>query len=270
MMSTKRIHFGRIILRHGVCLALLTLMLGCGISRQQEIEMGLQARPQFEQEFGGLYEDPEVQQYVQEVGMALVDETDRRRLPWEFRVLDSDSINAFALPGGFIYITRGLLFNLRSEAELAAILGHEVAHVAHRHSVQQLQRAQLVQGGAALAGLFGGGEPVVADVAQLVAGLALMTYSREQEKEADLSGLKYLAAQGYEPRAMLNVMRTLGEIGGKARPPEFLSSHPNPETREEYLARRVRRDYRDVITAARDDRREFEQRVLQSRQSGAR
>lgn len=258
-------HLGRALFSYCPCLALLSLALGCGISRQQEIEIGLQARPEFEQQFGGLYENADVQQYVQEVGMSLVDETDRRRLPWEFRVLDSDSINAFALPGGFIYITRGLLFNLRNEAELAAILGHEAAHVAHRHSVQQLQRAHLAQGGAALAGLFGGGEPLVGNVAQLVAGPAMMTYSREQEKEADLSGLKYLAAEGYDPEAMVNVMRTLGKLGGDARPPEFLSSHPNPETREDYLARRVRRDYRDVITAGREDPGEFERRVLRER-----
>lgn len=253
-------------LRTVLLLSLVLAAAGCGISRQQEIQLGLQARPQFEQEFGGLYPDADVQRYVQEVGMDLAGETDRRDLPWEFRVLDSDQVNAFALPGGFIYITKGLLFNLENEAQLAAVLGHEVAHVARRHSVQQLQRAQLVQGGALLAGLFGGeSAAAVGDIGQVVAGLALMKYGRDQEKEADVAGLKYLAREGYQPEASVRVMETLGRLGGPRSAPEFLSSHPDPGSRQEYLARRIRRDYAEVIAGGRTDREEFERRVLGSR-----
>lgn len=251
---------GAPILLRLIVLPLALIGFGCGISPQQEIAIGRQARPQFEQEFGGLHPDESLQQYVQEVGTELAQNTDRADLPWEFRVLSSDNVNAFALPGGFIYITEGLLRRLDNEAQLAAVLGHEVAHVAHRHSVQQLQRAQLVQGGTALASIFGA-SPEIANVTQLVAGLALMKYSRDQEKEADLSGLKYLAREGYEPTAMLRVMQTLAEASGGEAPPEFLSSHPAPENREEYLSRQIEREWAGKISIGRRDREEFERRV---------
>src|SRR2546428_579819 len=118
---------------HLLLLTALVLMstLGCAIGEKDEIAMGKKAQPQFEKQFGGLYPDPEVQQYVNEVGMSMTRYTGRPDLPWQFRVVNSRQINAFSLPGGYTYVTQGLLFNLKSEAQLAAILGHESGHVAH-------------------------------------------------------------------------------------------------------------------------------------------
>lgn len=246
-------------------LALLACLAapGCAVSREQEIALGREARPQFIQQFGGLVPDPGLQRYVDQVGQSLVRQTTRESLPWEFGVLASDQVNAFALPGGFVYITRGMLRQLDSEAQLAAVLAHEVAHVQHRHSVDQLKRMQLIQGGLTLASLFAGeGQAAVAatNIAGLVAGLASMSYGRGQEKEADLTGLKYMARAGYDPSAFLGLIEVLERSGG-AGPPEFLSTHPNPGSREQYIRQRLRSRYRDVVSAGREDREEFQRRV---------
>ena len=237
---------------------------GCAVSREQEIALGRQARPQFIQEFGGLLPDPGVQQYVDQVGQSLVDQTTRPGLPWEFGVLASDQVNAFALPGGFVYITQGMLRQLDSEAQLAAVLAHEIAHVQHRHSVQQLKRMQLIQGGLTLASLFGGeGQAASAatSVAGLVAGLASMSYGRDQEKEADLTGLKYLAREGYEPGAFLELIDVLKQAGGGGAP-EFLSTHPSPGSREAYVRDRIQSRYANVVSGGRENRAEFQRRVF--------
>ena len=222
----------------GLVIGLLLSTLGCAISVEEEIAIGREAAPQFEAEFGGLYPDRQIQSYVNEVGTQLARHAGRPQLPWQFRVLNSDQVNAFALPGGFIYITQGLLFRMRNEAMLSGVLGHEVAHVAHRHSVRQIQRAQTAQGLSALAGFAGAlfGYGGVGDVASIVATVSLMSYSRDQEKESDLSALKYMTQLGYNPEGMVQMMRVLQEAsGGGGGPPEFLSSHPNPGNRLEYL-----------------------------------
>ena len=237
---------------------------GCGMSRQQEIQLGQEAKPQFEQEFGGLHTDDSLQRYVQDIGMSLAEETDRPDLPWQFRVLQSEQVNAFALPGGFIYITAGLLRRLENEAQLAAVLSHEVGHVAHRHSVRQLQRAQIVQGGSALASIFAEGAGTAVQLGQVVAGLALMKYGRDQEREADLSGLSYMTRENYEPSEMLDVMETLKRASNGQAPPEFFSSHPTPDNRKNYLSEELREAHAGRISYGRTDRQEFEQIVSQA------
>jgi predicted Zn-dependent protease len=212
--------------------------VGCAISEEQEIAMGRQMAPQFEQEFGGLYPDERVQEYVNDVGMSLVQFAGRQDLPWQFGVIDSEQINAFALPGGFVYITSGLLSNLENEAQLAAILGHEIGHVVERHSVQQIQRAQGAQFIPFLAGIFGGG--TAGDVAGAVTQLGLMKYGRDQEREADFQGLKYMTRGGYDPQGIVRAMKIMQEAsGGGGGPPEFLSTHPNPGNRIEYLSEAI-------------------------------
>jgi len=223
-------------------LLFLSFLAGCAISEEQEIKMGIQAAPRFEKQFGGLYRDPAVQRYVSDVGMRMVRYTGREDLPWEFKVVDSKQINAFALPGGKVYITRGLLMKLENEAQLASILGHEAGHVAHRHSVEQLERAQILQGAAALAGIVAG-SGAVGDITQMVSGLAMMKYSRDQEKEADLTGLDYMTRRGYDPRAMVRSMEIIKQASGGKSPPEFLSTHPNPGNREEYLQETIEKKY---------------------------
>jgi beta-barrel assembly-enhancing protease len=250
-------------MRHAT-LILFLLLTGCAISEEKEVAMGRDAAPKFEREFGGLYPDPAVQEYVHGVGIELAQDTNRAHLPWQFRVLNSDDVNAFALPGGFVYITKGLLFNLENEAQLASVLGHEVAHVAHRHSVQQLQRAQFVQGGSLLVGIFAGG--TAGDVSSLAASLALMRYGRGQEREADLSGLNYVVREGYEPRAMVQTMEILERTsGGKRGGLGFLSTHPSPGNREKYLAERISKRYETDASGGVTNEDRFESIVLRHR-----
>jgi predicted Zn-dependent protease len=233
-------------LRRFLLLLPLLLTLGCAISQEKEIQLGQEAAPQFEREFGGLYPDRQVQAYVNEVGLELAAQAGRPGLPWQFRVLNSDQVNAFALPGGFIYVTQGLLFRMENEAMLAGVLGHEVGHVAHRHSVKQIQRTQTAQGLSAVAGIVGAlfGFGGVGDVTNVVASLTLMTYSRGQEKESDLSGLRYMTRTGYNPEGMVQTMHVLQQAsGGGGGPPQFLSSHPNPGNRIEYLTETIEKRY---------------------------
>ncbi len=230
-----------------VALLALVLFTGCAISEQKEIAIGQQSFAQFEQEFGGLYPDEQVQEYVSDVGMSLVRFAGRQDLPWQFRVIDSEQINAFALPGGFVYITSGLLFQLENESQLASILGHEIGHVVERHSVRQIQRAQGAQFVPLLAGLFGGG--LAGDIAGAVTQLGLMRYSRDQERDADFAGLEYMTRGGYDADGIVEAMRIMQRAGGGGGggPPEFLSTHPNPGNRIEYLTEAAER--RDAQTA---------------------
>jgi predicted Zn-dependent protease len=170
--------------------------------------------------------------------MSLVTYAGRQDLPWQFRVVDSDQINAFALPGGYVYITRGLVGSLENEAQLAAILGHEIGHVVERHSVQQIQRAQGAQFIPFLAGLFGGG--IAGDVAGAVTQLSLMKYGRDQEREADFRGMAYMTRGGYDPEGIVQAMQIMQRASGSGGGgPEFLSTHPNPGNRIEYLSEAV-------------------------------
>jgi beta-barrel assembly-enhancing protease len=240
------------------------ILTGCSIPVAQEIEMGRDVAPQFEEEFGGLHPDSHIQQYVSDIGHRLVRFSGREQLPWSFGVLASDEINAFALPGGPVYITRGLLFNLENEAQLAAILAHEVVHIAERHSVEQLERAQILTGGTVLVGVLTG-SGAVADVSGVVAGLMTMRYSREHEREADLMGLEYLARAGYRPEAMLEAMQIIRRLSEGGRPPEFLSTHPSPANREEYLSQAIQEQYARIISPTRTGEEEFRRNVLARR-----
>lgn len=235
----------------------LALLGGCAISQEEEISMGRDVAPQFEREFGGLYPDQAVQNYVSGVGDRLVNYSGRTDLPWHFRVLDSDQINAFALPGGQIYITKGLLFRLQDEAQLAGILGHEIAHVSQRHTVEQLEREQLFQGGLTVASVLTGAGSV-ADIGQLVGGLVMMRYSRDQEREADLIGLDYLVRGGYDPQALPQALRIIERTAGGKGPPEFLSTHPSSEGRIEALDEKINTTYSGIISGGRTGAREFQ------------
>jgi predicted Zn-dependent protease len=204
------------------------------ISEGQEIEMGKQAAQQVAQSIG-FVDDPELQAYVSNIGMKMAAKSERPHLPWEFHVVNDAAVNAFAIPGGFIYVTRGLLAHMNSEAELASVLGHEVGHVTARHSVQQISKAQLATLGLGL------GSILSSDVAQF-AGLAsqglqvlFLKYGRDAENQADQLGFRYALSMNYDVREMANVFETLNRAsqvgGGGGRLPEWLSTHPNPENR---------------------------------------
>ncbi|MBN1205445.1 MAG: M48 family metalloprotease [Myxococcaceae bacterium] len=211
------------------------------ISTQDEIAIGQQAAKDVQQSIG-LLKDPQAQQYVANVGMPMARKSERPELPWSFQVVDDPTVNAFALPGGPIFATRGLLTHLNSEAELAAVLGHEIGHVTARHSVSQLSKAQLAQLGLGVGMII---EPDLAKYGGLaMAGLQLLflKYGRDAERQSDELGFRYMLEQGYDVREMEDVFRTLdrvGEAGGSGRLPSWLSTHPNPEDRLEWTRARV-------------------------------
>ena len=177
------------------------------MSEQQEIAIGRQNHQAILKEIGQ-YPDPQLADYVQSVGERLAVHSHRPELTYRFTVLDSQQVNAFALPGGYIYIYRGLLAYLNSEAELAAVLGHELGHVTARHAVRQ-QSAAAATGiiGSVIAGASG--VRGAGDIANIAGTALIRGYGREHELEADRLGAEYLARSGYDPKAMINVIRVL-------------------------------------------------------------
>ncbi|MFL6201322.1 MAG: M48 family metalloprotease [Thermoanaerobaculia bacterium] len=203
------------------------------IGEEQEIAMGREADQQIVQSLG-LYDDKDVQAYVSRLGKELAASSERPNLPWTFRVVDDPVVNAFALPGGYVYVTRGLMTHLTSEAELASVIGHEIGHVTGRHSVEQMSKAQLAQIGL-IAGMVL--KPELAqfgDLAQTGLGLLFLKYSRDDEREADDLGLRYMSRDKYDPREMVGVfevLRRVSEAEGNGRIPGWMSTHPTPENR---------------------------------------
>jgi len=211
------------------------------ISEAQEIQMGREYDAQIVASLG-LYPDTALQRYVQELGSRLAATSERPHLPWTFRVLDDPVVNAFALPGGYIYVTRGILAYLGSEAELASVLGHEIGHVTARHSVSRMSTQQLAQLGLAVGVLL---RPELESVAGLAnAGLSVLflKYSRDDERQSDDLGLRYMRRGGYDPREMADVFAMLESVSsaeGGGRVPEWLSTHPDPGNRRDRIERQV-------------------------------
>jgi predicted Zn-dependent protease len=203
------------------------------VSEAQEIEMGRQADQEAVAAYG-LYPDPKVQSYVEQLGKRMATQTERPNLPWSFKVVDDPVVNAFALPGGFIYITRGIMTHLRSEAELMAVVGHEIGHVTGRHSASAMSKQQLAVGGLILGMIVKPELQRFGDLAQSGLGLLFLKFGRDQESQADELGLRYMTRQAYDPKEMLEVFgildRVTSEAGG-GRLPDWLSTHPSPENR---------------------------------------
>jgi len=204
------------------------------MSEAQEIAMGREADAQVRAEMG-VYEDPELNAYVSGIGMRLAKLSERPDLPWRFVVVDQPAINAFALPGGFIYITRGILPFLQDESELAGVLGHEIGHVTARHSVRQYSRTI---GGLAALGALGVFVPAARPFSQLseqALGLLFLKYGRNDELQADQLGARYAAEGGWDPAGVPGMLSTLGllseAIGDRKGVPNWLSTHPEPLAR---------------------------------------
>lgn len=200
---------------------------------EQEIALGLQAAPEMAQRHGGHAPDAAMQARVDAVGGRLVANSAARDTTWryEFHALaDTKSVNAFALPGGQIFITRALLEKLRNDDQLAAVLAHEISHVIARHGAQRLAKMELTQGltGAAV---VASGDYNAGQLAAAVGQMVTMKYSREDELESDALGVRLMREAGYDPHAMIEVMRILEQSTGRGRPTEFFSTHPNPENR---------------------------------------
>ena len=209
------------------------------ISESQEIAMGREADKQVAAAYG-LYPDEGLQQYIQALGTRIAAKTERPNLPWTFRVVDDAAVNAFAIPGGFIYVTRGIMTHLNSEAELVTILGHEIAHVTARHSVNQMSKQQLAQIGLVAGMVLSPRVAQFGNLAQAGLGLMFLQFSRSDESQSDQLGFRYMMAAGYDPREMADVFKMLDGVSqqaGSGRLPQWLSSHPNPENRQEWAAR---------------------------------
>lgn len=210
-----------------------------GITVEQEIALGLQAAPQMAEEFGGLDPDQQTQAIVDEVGNLIVQSSAAASTPYEyvFHLLEDDqTINAFALPGGQIFITRALFDKLQTEGELAGVLGHEVGHVVARHSAEHIAKAELTQGltGAAVLATYDPDNPASASSAQvaaLIGQLINLKFGRDDELEADFLGVCFMNETGYDPNELIGVMQILAESSRGNQPPEFFSTHPNPESR---------------------------------------
>ncbi|HZI89324.1 MAG TPA: M48 family metalloprotease [Candidatus Polarisedimenticolia bacterium] len=216
------------------------------LTRDQEIALGLESAPEMAAEFGGLDPDESVQADVAAVGKRVVEQSDAAGTQYEFSfhvLADPETVNAFALPGGPVFITRGLLKRLENEAQLAGVLGHETGHVIARHSAAQIAKSRLAQGLVTAAGAAGSddgsGGQHAAQVAAVVAQMVQLRYGRGDEIQADTLGVRLMSEAGYDPRALIDVMRILESSGGAERPPEFMSSHPDPGNRRGVIQRAI-------------------------------
>jgi predicted Zn-dependent protease len=211
------------------------------VSEPQEIEMGKQAAEETRQSIG-LVKNDSLQTYVHDVGLKLAKDSERPELPWSFQVVDDPTPNAFALPGGYIFVTRGLLTYMNSEAELAAVLGHEIGHVTARHSVQQISRAQIAQLGLGLGMILA---PDLQPLGNLLGSgmqLLFLKYGRDAERQADELGFRYALQEKYDVREMDDVFVSLQKISQQEHRsplPTWQATHPDEGERIQTAERRV-------------------------------
>ena len=206
------------------------------VSEGQEIQMGAQYDSQVVQSIG-VYPDPALQTYVADIGRKLAATSERPNLAWTFRVVDDPSVNAFAIPGGHVYITRGILAHMTSEAELATVMGHEIGHVTARHTAQQMTQQQLAGLGLAIGSIASSRIAQYAGQASQALQVLFLKFSRDDESQADQLGIRYSSRANYDSREMIRVMQMLDKIetesGGKL--PEWLATHPAPANRIEHI-----------------------------------
>lgn len=206
-------------------------------SPETDIKVGKQNAQQIEKQLP-LCNDPKVDAYLTQLGMRLVSKLPTRgvQYPWEFHCVNDKEINAFALPGGYVFVNRGAIEAADNEAQLAAVMAHELSHVALRHGTAQASKAEFAQGAAGIFGAIFGGSTMGALATQgvsLGAGLSLLRYSRGDETQADVMGTQILYDTGYDPRAMAQFFEKLQAESKGKNPPQFLSDHPNPDNRVE-------------------------------------
>lgn len=226
------------------------------LSVDQEIALGLQSAPQMAAQFGGADADPQGQAAVDQVGERLVSATAAGETPYEFEftlLADDQTVNAFALPGGPIFITSALFDRLETEGQLAGVLAHEIGHVVARHSSEHIAKQKLTEGltGAAVIASYDPENPAssqqAAAVTAMIGQVVNMKYGRDDELESDRLGVRFMVEAGYDPRAMIRVMEILAESGGGARQPEFFSTHPNPENRIERIEAAIKAEFPEGV-----------------------
>ena len=226
-----------------------------GITPEQEVALGLQAAPEMVQQFGGLDPDSKAQARVRRIGERLVSRTAVGQSPYtfEFHLLDDPkTINAFALPGGQVFLTEGLLRRLETDGQLAGVLGHEIGHVVGRHGAEHIAKQQLTEGltGAAVLATYDPNNPSSrnsAAVAAMIGQLVGMRFGRQDELEADELGVRFASETGYDPRSMIGLMKILDQSSEGGRPPEFFSTHPNPENRIQRIQAAIQTRYPDGV-----------------------
>ncbi|MCF8107295.1 MAG: M48 family metalloprotease, partial [Desulfohalobiaceae bacterium] len=210
----------------------LTLM-----GESQEIARGKQVNEQIQRSMK-LYPDKELQTYVDHLGKEIAATTERPDLPWEFHILDDEAVNAFALPGGFIYVTRGIMAYFENEAQLVGVLGHEIAHVTGKHTVIRMSKSVLAQVGFGMAQILAPELKGLAPAARAGLQLLFLKFSREDETEADILGVRYMRNVNVDPRELIDVMEMLARVSQdeeKGSIPQWASTHPLPENRRETI-----------------------------------
>lgn len=218
------------------------------LSPKEEIALGLNAAPEMARQHGGLYKDQRLRDLVDRVGERIVranPEIAQSGYQFDFHLLaDPETVNAFALPGGQVFITYGLFKLLKGEDEVAGVLGHEVGHVVGRHSSEQIAKSQLSEGLVNAAVIAGGDQygQGTGQMAQFVSQLTNTAYGRDHELESDMLGVRFIVRAGYDPEAMVRVMEVLEKASGGQSPPEFLSTHPDPGHRIERIREYIRRE----------------------------
>jgi predicted Zn-dependent protease len=204
------------------------------MSEAQEVQTGRQLDPEVRRQMG-VYNDPELQRYVNDLGQRLARGSHRPNLEWHFTVVDQPAVNAFALPGGYIYITRGILPFLDNEAELAGVLGHEIGHVTARHSAAAYSKATSAGVGLALLGIFVPSTRPLQGLAETALGVLFLKHGRDDELQADRLGAEYTVQAGWDPEGIAGMLTTLARIddatGSRKGVPNWLSTHPAPADR---------------------------------------
>jgi len=220
------------------------------VSEEEEIQVDKQYSPlQFSSDYGTV-RDEALREYVSDVGKNISSRTHRPKMPYSFRVVNATYVNAYAFPGGSIACTRGILLDLDNEAQLAALLGHELGHVNARHTAQQMSKGAITQvfvgGLSVLAGVAGGGlGQVAAQLGTIGAGALLASYSRDNEREADALGMEYMVKAGYDPKGMVGLMDMLRSLN-KSKPSAIelmFSTHPMSDERYATAVKRAKEDY---------------------------
>jgi predicted Zn-dependent protease len=219
------------------------------ITPQQEVAIGLQAAPAMAQRYGGLSSDQQAQQRVDRICHDLVEKTSAKSTPYDFDchvLADQRTVDAFALPGGQVFVTSGLLTMLRTDGQLAGVLAHEIGHVVARHGAEHLGTARLARGltGAAVLARYDPNSPASRRnpaVSTLIGQLIDLRFTREDELDADRRGVRLMSEAGYDPRGMVQVMRLLQPSG--TWEPEFFSTHPNPANRVAHIEGAIRQRY---------------------------
>lgn len=234
------------------------------MSEAQEIQIGKEMDAQVRREMG-LYQDPDLQRYVETIGMKLARASERPNLPWHFAVVDEPAINAFALPGGYIYLTRGILPFLHDEAQLAGVLGHEIGHVTARHSAQQYTKATTAGIGVTLLSIFVPEARPFQNITETALGVMFLKHGRDDELQADGLGVQYTSKTGWNPHGVAGMLTTLGRLdeasGSRKGVPNWLSTHPAPADRVTKVEAFIQKTPTAVGTSGITDEPDFNRRI---------